>query len=228
MIESDYSLSIHRCHGPRRQVEVLQDLLRHRLDDDPGLRPRDILVLVPQMSTFAPIIDAVFRTSDSVRESGRSVERRLPSIPYAIVGQGVRRLNPVADVLLRVLQLGRKSARFEASTVLELLSFPSILEKFALTQDDVLLIREWIGDSGIRWGSSAEAHATVSIGDGQLPADPRIAGLLDWNASFGVVMADEPDTFFHDGEGHLGVRPIDDMEELRPGSSVILQTSFMC
>ena len=106
----------------------------------------------------------------------------------------------MADVLLRVLQLGRKSARFEASTVLELLSFPSILEKFALTQDDVLLIREWIGDSGIRWGSSAEAHATVSIGDGQLPADPQNSWAFGLERLlFGVVMADEPDTFFMTG-----------------------------
>src|SRR5262249_46757213 len=40
----DESLLIHSCYSPLREVEVLYDQLLHLFENDPTLRPRDVLV----------------------------------------------------------------------------------------------------------------------------------------------------------------------------------------
>ena len=57
---SDNSFQVHACHGAARQVEVLKESLLHLLNADPSLEPRDILVLCPDLDTYAPILGSVF------------------------------------------------------------------------------------------------------------------------------------------------------------------------
>ena len=56
----DDSIRVHSCHGRGRQVEVLRDAVLHLLEDDPSLEPRDIIVMCPDIETFAPLIQATF------------------------------------------------------------------------------------------------------------------------------------------------------------------------
>ena len=51
---------MHACHGPARQVDVLREVLVGLLQDDPTLEPRDILVMCPDIETYAPLISAGF------------------------------------------------------------------------------------------------------------------------------------------------------------------------
>ena len=46
--------------APARQVDVLREVLVGLLEDDPTLEPRDILVMCPDIETFAPLISAGF------------------------------------------------------------------------------------------------------------------------------------------------------------------------
>ena len=55
---ADRSVQFHASHGPDRQVEVLRELLVGLLADDRSLEPRDILVLCPDIETYAPLISA--------------------------------------------------------------------------------------------------------------------------------------------------------------------------
>ena len=56
----DRSVQVHACHGRTRQVEVLREVVLGLLADDPTLEPRDILVMCPDVETFAPLIAAAF------------------------------------------------------------------------------------------------------------------------------------------------------------------------
>ena len=56
----DRSVQVHACHGAARQVEVLREVLLGMLESDPTLEPRDILVMCPDIETFAPLITAGF------------------------------------------------------------------------------------------------------------------------------------------------------------------------
>ena len=57
---SDRSVQVHGCHGRARQVEVLRDAVLHLLEEDRTLEPRDVIVMCPDIETFAPLIQATF------------------------------------------------------------------------------------------------------------------------------------------------------------------------
>ena len=62
------SVTVHSCHGRARQVEVLRDALLHVLADDPTLEPRDVIVMCPDIETYAPLIHATFGSGEVLEE----------------------------------------------------------------------------------------------------------------------------------------------------------------
>ena len=62
----DRSVQVHSCHGVARQVEVLREVLLGLLADDDTLEPRDILVMCPDIETYAPLIVAGFGLGEVV------------------------------------------------------------------------------------------------------------------------------------------------------------------
>jgi len=66
----DHSLSIHACHGQMREVEVLHDQLM-QLISERGIEPHEIIAMTPNISGYAPLIDAVFSQADEQRPAIR-------------------------------------------------------------------------------------------------------------------------------------------------------------
>ncbi len=62
----DRSVQVHSCHGPARQIDVLREVLLGLLADDKTLEPRDILVMCPDIETYAPLIVAGFGLGDMI------------------------------------------------------------------------------------------------------------------------------------------------------------------
>ncbi|MBC7173536.1 MAG: exodeoxyribonuclease V subunit gamma, partial [Polyangiaceae bacterium] len=92
----DDSLRVHACAGPARQVEALRDDLLGLFEDYPELEPRDVLVMTPDVEAYASIVTAVF---DGDGQGGR------PRIRVQVSDRSLAAENPVADALLRVLDL---------------------------------------------------------------------------------------------------------------------------
>src|SRR5699024_8561797 len=74
IVPADPSVQVHSCHSPMREIEVLYDQLLDLLDRNPKLNPDKILIMSPDIETYAPIIEAVFDSPDEGQ----------PSIPYSI------------------------------------------------------------------------------------------------------------------------------------------------
>ena len=87
----DGSVTIHACHGPARQVEVLREALLHLLDDDDTLQPRDIIVLCPDVDTFAPLISAAFGPHRAPHPGHR--------LRVRLADRGLARTNPLLDTV---------------------------------------------------------------------------------------------------------------------------------
>ncbi|HIJ91660.1 MAG TPA: exodeoxyribonuclease V subunit gamma, partial [Deltaproteobacteria bacterium] len=136
----DASLFIHACHSRLREVEVLQDQLLALLHDDPALTPRDIVVMLPEVSAYAPLIEAVF---------GLPFEDKR-FIPYRIADRSLFSGAPLIDVFFRFLQMA--TGRMSVSEVMELLACEAIHLNFGLTPEDLPKIRLWVEKTGIRWG----------------------------------------------------------------------------
>jgi len=69
----DRSVQIHVCHSPMREIEVLHDQLLNLFNQHPTLLPSEVVVLTPDIETYAPTIDAVF-----------APHAGTPTIPYSI------------------------------------------------------------------------------------------------------------------------------------------------
>jgi len=50
---------------------VLYDQILALFEDDPKLFPRDILIMAPDIETYAPLVQAVFETSSGDQASNR-------------------------------------------------------------------------------------------------------------------------------------------------------------
>lgn len=143
--ETDRSIECHSCHSPLREVEVLYDCLLSLFESDPQLKPRDILVMTPDIDTYAPLIESVLKRPDEETRQDTEVY-----IPFSIADRRHMRNNPVADTFLKILDLAE--SRFEATRVLALLDSPMIRRAFRLSEEETALIRRWVGETCIRWG----------------------------------------------------------------------------
>ena len=192
----DDSIRVHSCHGRGRQVEVLRDAVLHLLEDDPTLEPRDIIVMCPDIETFAPLIQATFGGPGLQGESGnlaRTLEIRLAD-------RALRQTNPVMGVLAEVLELS--SARITATEVLDLAGRDPVRRRFRFGDDDLYRLEEWVNGAFVRWGFDA-AHRSAFQLEG-IAANTWQVGLD--RILLGVTMAEERQRLFG------STLPLDDVD----------------
>ncbi|MFP4131101.1 MAG: exodeoxyribonuclease V subunit gamma [Thiohalospira sp.] len=152
LAEDDDSLQIHACHGPLREVQVLHDQLLDLLSRHPDLEPRDIVVMMPDLRTYAPAIRSVFGSTDGAR-----------FIPWSLSDQPRRGSHPIVQTFLDVLEL--PLARWNASHILTLAAVPAIMRRFGLDEPDLDRLHQWVEAAGIRWGRDAENRRRQGAGD---------------------------------------------------------------
>lgn len=146
----DFSLSFHLCHSPQREVEVLHDRLLSLLDNDPELTLRDIIVMVADIDSYAPYIQAVF---------GNSPQRRY--LPFAVSDRRASETHPVLQAFLSLLDLPH--SRFTIESILSLLEVPSIAARFSIDEHGLRLLTRWISESGVRWGLDDETQSLLEL-----------------------------------------------------------------
>jgi exodeoxyribonuclease V gamma subunit len=202
---ADRSVQIHACHGRARQVEVLRDAILHLLAEDDTLQPRDVIVMCPDIETFAPLIQATFGAGEAVDEDELEPLAdglRPTDLRVRLADRSLRQTNPVLGVVAQLLDLA--SRRLTASDVLDLADREPVRRRFRLEDEDLARIRDWVADSGIRWGLDAEHRRPFKLQD--LAAGTWKAGLD--RVLVGVTMTEEGHRLFE------GVLPVDDVESL--------------
>ncbi|MBV0934470.1 exodeoxyribonuclease V subunit gamma [Marinobacterium weihaiense] len=153
--ESDHSLLFSVAHSRQREVEILHDQLLQWLQDDTTLRPRDIMVMVPDVNQYAPHIRAVF---------GRLSRRDPRFIPFTLNDQQNRGQAPLLIALELLLLLPQE--RFGTSQLFDLLEVPAVRERFGMDEADLPRLQHWIRDSGIRWGLDGAQRAGLGLPEG--------------------------------------------------------------
>ena len=199
--EDDRSVVLHDGHGAVRQVEALQDELRRRFADDPTLQPRDVVVLTPDLATYAPLVSAVFADPHGRRPDGRGHDGAPPTIPVAVGDRSTGRGNPVAGVLQQLLALVH--ARTSGAEVLDLLSTEPVRARFRISPRELETVQRWVEDTGVAWARDEADRARQGE-----PArrEHTWAAAVD-RLLLGVAMADEDDRLLD------GVVPYDAVED---------------
>jgi exodeoxyribonuclease V gamma subunit len=194
---ADRSIEVHACHGRPRQVEVLRHAILHLLNDQPGLEPRDVIVMCPDIETFAPLIHATFGLSGPEDDTGTD---GLPDLRVRLADRSLRQTNPVLAVVARLLDLA--GSRVTATQVLDLAAQEPVRHRFGLDDDDLARLEEWVVGAGVRWGLDASHRASFKLQ--ALDANTWRAGLD--RVLLGVAMPEVGQRLFG------GVLPLDDVD----------------
>ena len=145
---ADDSIGFAQTHSAQREVEVLHDRILAWLDADGSLQPSDIMVMVPDMASFAPHIHAVFGRFQANAQGDSSRH-----VPYA-VADTTAHLDPLVQALQSLLQLPQ--LRLSLPEWLGLFQVDAVCARYGLSTADVQQCHEWLSQAGVRWGMDAE------------------------------------------------------------------------
>ncbi len=149
--KDDKSVQFHVCHGPLREVEVAKDLILRWFDEHDASQPRDVQVLVPDMETYAPFIEAVFQ-----------VNAHNPPIPCSISKRPAVSAGAVGSAFVRLMKFNE--SRMTAPEAVELLELDPVRERYGLEPEDLSEVRGLMNAAKIRWGRDGEHLANVVEG----------------------------------------------------------------
>ncbi len=120
----DRSIKINGAYTPAREVEILQNYLIELIDkQNEKLTPKDILVLVSDIETYAPFIHAVFSNSPY-------------KFPYNIADESYAAGNNMFTAIQEILSLDVE--KFKVEDVLSLLESPYIRNRFNIRDEEAL------------------------------------------------------------------------------------------
>lgn len=154
---ADKSIVFHVTHSVQREVEVLHDQLLAILAEEVSngknaLRPRDVIVMVPDIEVFSPSIRSVF---------GQYSRQDPRYIPFEIGDVKNRSINPILVAMDWLLRLPQQ--RCQQSEVRDLLDVPAVAKRFGLTEEDLPQLAQWIDGSGVRWGLDQEHRGGLGL-----------------------------------------------------------------
>jgi exodeoxyribonuclease V gamma subunit len=200
----DHSVQVHACHGRARQVEVVREAILHLLAQDKTLEPRDVIVMCPDIETFAPLIQATFGASEVASEDepsdGRSSSPHTGNLRVRLADRSLRQTNPVLAVVAQLLELTEQ--RLTGAQVLDLADREAVRRRFRLDDDDLARLQHWVTEAGIRWGLDAEHRAPFKL-EGVKSGTWRFG--LD-RLLLGVTMTEDGQRLFAE------VLPVDDVD----------------
>lgn len=202
----DQTLQIHSAHSYLREVQILHDQLLHLFESHQGLRPRDIIVMAPDIDRYAPFIDATFSTALNELH-----------IPWSISDQRLRSEQQLLEGFNALLHL--PESRFESTEVLALLDMPAVRRRFSLELNNLRSLRQWVRESGIRWSLDAAMREEL-----QLPSDDSNSWNFGLNRLFlGFALPDL------NGDLYEGIAPYADIEGSQSdGLQVLQQVVDLC
>lgn len=144
--QKDLSISINSCHSPLREVQVLHDRLLDMIKQNPNIKPRDILVMCPNIEDYAPYIDSVF-----------SHFGEEESLPCSIADRTLLDAEPIVASFIDLLKLPESD--FEVNKIFDYLSVPAIQKKFAISDEQLETIRYWLGEACIHHSNDGKTFS---------------------------------------------------------------------
>ncbi|MBS43580.1 MAG: exodeoxyribonuclease V subunit gamma [Nocardioides sp.] len=152
----DRAVQVHACHGPARQVEVLREAVLGLLADHPDLEPRDVLVMCPDVETYAPLVTAAFGLGEVVPDGHPAHRLRVQ-----LADRSPAATNDLLGLATRLLALA--GGRAPATEVLDLAHADPVRRRFGFTDDDLETLTSWTAESGVRWGLDVAHRAAYDV-----------------------------------------------------------------
>lgn len=161
----DGSFGVHACRGPLRELEVCRDRILEAMAVDDTLGPDQVLVLLADPATHAPLVAAAFQSAADPADR----------LPLRLVGSAGSAPARIADGIRAVATaLG---GRCDQAQLLTLLEHPLVAARFGFDRlgVDGAELLTWLQDASFRWGADRAQRAARQGGD-----DPR------WSLDFAL------------------------------------------
>ncbi|WP_210651150.1 exodeoxyribonuclease V subunit gamma [Nocardioides sp. SYSU D00065] len=191
---ADRSVQVHACHGAARQVDVLREVLVGLLADDPTLEPRDIVVMCPDVESYAPLVSAAFGLGDLTEGRGHPAHE----LRVRLADRSPGATNPLLALAATLVELA--GGRLTATEVLDLAGTEPVRRRFGFDDDGLEQVQRWVHGAAVRWGQDPEHRAAFGL---QLGDNTWQSGLR--RMLLGAAMS---------GTGHRfvgGALPLDDV-----------------
>ena len=198
-LEAGPALQLQGHWTPSREVEALRDVLLSRFNDR-SLEPRDVVVMTPDLATYAPLIQAIFarrgsearvatdktdKTDRTARTARTPKAPTAPAIPVSITQLGLSSINPLADAVLRLVDLC--TDRLTVPALLDVLTIAPVQRAMGLAPEDIADVTEQLIESGARWG--VDGKDRLAVYGVEVAQNTVTFGLQ--RMALGVVMPDE-------------------------------------
>lgn len=206
---ADDSVAIHRCHGPRREVEVLREELLRAFARDPELRQGDVLILSPDPELYAPLLESVL--------SGRTP--RIGIKTAAMYGTRNSAFGAATKALLDLPE-----GRVTASEVLNLLSMRAVQAKHGWSVEQLDVLRKWFEVAPMFWGVDFQHRKDTAGQEAKEEDVSRVGTLDDFIRRIAIGSATGSREFVHDrGEPDelLPLTGVEGREHLRLASQAL-------
>lgn len=136
----DESFLVNVAHTPLREMEILLDDLTKLFATNPDMRAKDVLIMLPNIEEYAPLIRAVFTKSP---------------FPFSIADKTTLEHLPAISAFFDILKIA--TGEFRISEIVRLLECPPLARKLGLSEEtDVPALQKLLLDSNIRWGISGD------------------------------------------------------------------------
>jgi exodeoxyribonuclease V gamma subunit len=178
------SIQIHATHNPLREVEVLYEQLLECFEQDDTLRPDDLLIVTPDLETYAPHLKAVF---DSPGDKSLR-------IPFHLSDPTEQPSYRLAELLIQILHTAK--GRFKVTEILDLLAHPVIRRSANLSIHDLDRMEQWMLDLNVRWGYDTKHRQEV------LDEDQPVSEQNSWQQALdrlwlGLTTRDSGEQLYH-------------------------------
>ena len=140
----DFSIQLHTAPTILREVEVVWEIIQ-RLP----FAPREILVVAPDIASYAPSIEWVFK-------------KRGGPFNYSITGLQARTCSPLLQGFEQLISLPQY--RFSREPFSKLLLCEPFLKKFQLSKEDADTLLQWMSEMHLQYdlnGHAGSWHATL-------------------------------------------------------------------
>jgi len=148
---ADRSLRVHACHTRLRELEVLRDVLLRERKEDAKLKPSDIVVMMPDIGAYLPLLPTVFG------EAGK----HAGPLPYHCFDVAIARAHPLFAAFRQLLDLPQ--SRVTAPEVVDLLAAPQIARRLGLGSGDVDVLTRWLQNSRAAWALDAAFRTRFDV-----------------------------------------------------------------
>ena len=138
--KSDKSLLFLKSPGKYRQVELIRDHILQLFSDDIEIQPRDILIMTPQVDSYAPIITSVFN----------NIDKNTTQLPWVITDKSQEDKVGLIHFVLNLFEIS--VSRLTASIFENLLINPALRTQQNISIDEVSDIIKSLQSAGFTWG----------------------------------------------------------------------------